>query len=250
MEEPQNKIIIIAPRSLDLAIFFAGTLLKKKEGKSSIKAIVCSTINGEQEKKETYKSAQIIGLDEVYFLKYKTGTLKTVGLDNVKQDIFEILHEEQPNQVLTVSMHGLSQNPNLKNTALAATLAYEKYVSTFKPENDDETENKFQCDLYYYVYPEESFKFYNSKGFLRKDEYGFDYECLADKKITNVIDYKKYTAQKIEALKAFGNDRFATAKFIEILKTYKSASMDYYMLAEKTGERNTPSKLEKISNRL
>jgi hypothetical protein len=247
----RNKIIAVVTRPVDLALTISGTLLKKSQGdSSSIKAVICSTTDLEREKKETYKAAKIIGFEEVYFLQYKTGTLKSSGLDNVKQDIFEIFEEEKPNQVLTLGMHGYCQNPNAKATALATTLAYEKYIATLLAEHDEEEKINNACDLFYYVLPEEFFKFVNLKGFFRKDAYGFDFESIPDKKITNVIDFRKFASKKIEALKEFKDDQVETSRVIELLKRYKSAAMDYFILAEKAGEKIALEDLEKISNRL
>jgi hypothetical protein len=250
----RNKIIAVVARPVDLALTISGTLLKKSQGDSSvIKAIVCSTTDLEKEKKETYRAAKIIGFEEIYFLNYKTGTLKSSGLDNVKQDIFEIFAEEKPNQVLTLGMHGYSQNPNAKATSLATTLAYEKYIAQLEEITEEEETEEItnqMCDLFYYVLPEEFFKFVNPKGFFRKDAYGFDFESLPDKKITNVIDFRKFATKKIDALKEFKDDQVETSRIIELLKRYKSAAMDYFILAEKAGERIKPEDLEKISNRL
>lgn len=236
----RNKIIIVVSRPSELALTASGTIIKQARNKTLIKAIICTTENMEIDKKETYRAAKILGFEEVYFLKYKIGKLKTSGLDNVKEDIFQILEEEKPNIVIATAYHGYSQNIDGKSTSLAATLAYEKYTLN--------TQNK--CKLYYYSNPEEFFKFATGKGFFRKDMYGFDFECVPDKKITHVIDFKNFVKKKIEALKEFKQDARETSRVIQLLKTYRSAAMDYFILAEVDGEKVIPQDFVKISSRL
>lgn len=242
MQKQLNKIISVVPCPFDLAFTFSGTLIKKCLGQNSVKAIICSTGNLEKAKQETYQASKIIGLNEVYFLRYQTGALKSSGLDNVKEDIFEIFKEERPSQVLTVGMHGYSRNPNSKQTALVTTLAYEKYCVGL-----GETQ---KCNLFYYVLPEESFKFFSSKGFFKKDKQGFDFESVPDKKITHVVDYTRFIPLKIKALKKFMEYQIVSSRIIELLRKYKSAGKDYFVLAEANGEKFNSINLKKISNRL
>ncbi len=238
MEKQKNKkILLIVPRSLDLPLFFGSTIIKYAKNGYRICAVV-TAMPTEEEKHEVQKSGRILGLSQIYFLKYPAGQLKQRGVDNIKMDIFEALKEEKPQIMLTFSRHGFSQNPDYSATSLAATLAYEKYCGSLP------------IKLYHLAFPEQFLSFAQSKGFLRKDYQGFNFEGTADKKISTVIDGKKFKNLIISALKIHKSARSETSRTIELFKTYQSSLMNYYILAEKEGIKVSVDEIVKISNRL
>jgi LmbE family N-acetylglucosaminyl deacetylase len=235
----KNKILAIVPRGADVTLTYGATLLKYAINDWRIMICVTTSENREIEKKELLQSGKLLGIAQAYFLKYKAGSLKQAGLDNPKEDILQVITEEKPNIILTVARHGYSINPDAVATSLATTLAYEKYCKKHAPEisslpdappQDIPTVSPVVLPkLYYYCLPEQFLAFIQSKGFLRKDGAGFNFEGTPDKKITHVIDVKNFVKQKIEALRMHKSAQIDTSRMIELLKTYKSSHMDYFM---------------------
>jgi LmbE family N-acetylglucosaminyl deacetylase len=240
----KNKILAIVPRAADVALTYGATLLKYAKNDWRIMICVATSENREIEKKELSQSGKLLGIFQAYFLKYKAGSLKQAGLDNPKEDILQVITEEKPNIILTVARHGFSTNPDAVATSLATTLAYEKYCKLHAPNISTPPINSLPPvvsdpsitppriippKFYYYCLPEQFLKFVQSKGFLRKDSSGFNFEGTPDKKITHVIDVKNFVKQKIEALRMHKSAQIETSRMIELLKTYKSSHMDYFM---------------------
>ncbi len=236
LKKVQHKLIIVLPRAVDIPLTCAATLSKYAKNDWKIVAVITTSENRENEKHELAQSGKIIGLAHAYFLKYKTGNLKQAGADNPKMDIYEIFQEEKPDVILTVARHGFSQNPDATTTSIAAILAYEKYIKNIIPETPAAIPTASHVipvlpvpKLYFYCLPEQFLSFIQSKGFLRKDSAGFNFEGTPDKKITHVIDGKIFAKQKIEALRIHKSAQIETSRMIELLKTYKSSHMDYFM---------------------
>ena len=238
MNVQNKKITIIIPRAVDVSLYFSATVAKYAKNGWKIVAIITTSENHENEKHELAASGKIIGLAHAYFLKYKTGSLKQAGSDNPKMDIYEIFQEEKPDVILTVARHGFSQNPDTTTTAIAVILAYEKYIKNIIPEFPDAIPTSSHVipamqlpipKLYFFTFPEQFLKFIQSKGFLRKDAAGFNFEGTPDKKITHVLDVKNFVKQKIETLRIHKSAQIETSRMIELLKTYKSSHIDYFM---------------------
>lgn len=252
----KNKILAIVPRAADVALTFGATLLKYAKNDWRIMICVATSENREIEKKELSQSGKLLGITQAYFLKYKAGCLKQAGIDNPKEDILQIIVEEKPNIILTVTRHGFSTNPDATSTSLATALAFEKYcklhipdvsISPITPQHSIVTTTLpnvipapalprgrkagilTPSKLYFFTYPEYFLSFIQSKGFLRKDSFGFNFEGTPDKKITHIIDVKNFVKQKIEALRIHKSAQIETSRMIELLKTYKSSHMDYFM---------------------
>lgn len=236
----RNKILAIVPRAADVALTFGATLLKYAKNDWRIIICVATSENRETEKKELLHSGKLLGIFQAYFLKYKIGSLKQAGLDNPKEDILQVITEEKPNIILTVARHGYSTNPDATTTSLATTLAYEKYCKKHAPLDSISPVTPLHSTtpilshvippkFFYYCLPEQFLAFVQSKGFFRKDAAGFNFEGTPDKKITHVIDVKNFISQKIEALRIHKSAERETSRMIELLKTYKSSHMDYFM---------------------
>lgn len=250
--EKNKKLLIVASRAVDIPLFFGGTITKQTKNNWKIVAIITTSVSRNLEKHELAAAGKILGLAHVYFLKYKAGGLKQTGIDNPKMDVYEILQEEKPDIILTIARHGFSTNPDATTTSLATTLAYEKYcklhtpnfsippstttssptVIPASPEQSRGAKAGIQFPIpkfYFFCFPQQFLSFIQTKGFLRKDPDGYNFEGTPDKKITHVIDVKNFVKQKIEALRIHKSMTTETSRMIELLKTYKSSHMDYYV---------------------
>lgn len=235
----KKKMLVVVPRAADTALLFSGTIAKYAKNGWKIVMVAATSENREIEKKELNATGQIINFSHAYFLRYKTGGLKQAGVDNPKEDILQIIEDEKPNVILSVARHGYSQNPDAVTTSLATVLAFEKFCKIHPPEiqsSPTETPSleaiptRFPIPaLYFFCFPGQFLSFVESKGFLRKDAFGFNFEGAEDRKITHVIDVKNFVKQKIEALRNHKSAERETSRMIELLKTYKSSHMDYYM---------------------
>lgn len=251
-EKTTNKIFVVTPRAINIALSFGASLLKQNHKKTKITCVVTTVSNLEEEKSETHAAGEILGIDTVYFLKYKTLGLKEIGLDNLKEDIYKILAEEKPDIIVTLGRHGFNENPDVTRNGLATEVAYEKFAKNFIdiPENKNEKEENIKtCKLYYYVYPEEFLRFAQKKGFLLKDSFGFHFESIPDKKITHVIDVQKQVNKKVEALKVQKVYQPEASKMIEFLRVFKSAGKDHFILHEKSGEKVSFTEFPEIKDR-
>lgn len=250
-EKLQNKILVVVPRAVQLVTSFGASLAKQKNNHVKITSVITTVSNPEIERREVNEAGAILNINAAYFLKYKTGGLKEIGLDNLKEDIYKIFAEEKPDIVITLARHGYNEDPDISRSGLATIVAYEKFVSNFidTEENEKKDEDKKTCKLYCYVYPQEFLKFAEKKGFLLKDYFGFHFESVPDKKITHVIDVKNFINKKIEALKTQKLYENEAQKMINFLENYKSAGMDHFVLHEKSGEKVSFTEFPEIKDR-
>ncbi len=106
-----------------------GTLAKL--AKDNDVYIICSTSGGEAgdpkvREKEILESATILGVKEVFFLRYADGTLSNNLYHKIAGDVLKILDKLRPAKILTFEMRGMSGHLDHIAMSMISTYIFEK----------------------------------------------------------------------------------------------------------------------------
>lgn len=82
---------------------------------------------GEVRTKELQCAADILGINEIFFLRFKDGQLNKTPLKTLKESILPLLQKEQPDIVVTFDKRGGSNHPDHIRTSKAVTQVYGDY---------------------------------------------------------------------------------------------------------------------------
>lgn len=195
------KVIFVFAHPDDESFSSGGTIVQLKKNNATIKLItatkgeagqtngICKKEDlGITREKELRSAARILGIDEIFFLGYKDGTLINISKNKIKNKILRILKKEKPYIVITFDKTGGSNHPDHKTISEVSTKAFMEFSKL----------SKKRVSLYYTAVPQSYLVHYKKSGL----EYKVFGEMIGtpDRKITTVIDIKNTYSKKIKAL--------------------------------------------------
>ena len=195
------KIIFVFAHPDDESFSSGGTIVSLKNNHATIKLITATKGEGGEtngickkeelgsiREKELKRAAKVLGIDEIFFLGYKDGTLINIPKNKLIQEILKILKYENPDIIITFDKNGGSNHPDHKTISKAATYAFMEFSKS----------SKKRVALYHTAIPQSYLKRYKKSGL----EYKAFGEMIGtpDERITTVIDIKNTYSKKIKAL--------------------------------------------------
>ena len=221
------KIIFVFAHPDDESFSSGGTIALLKKNHATIKLITATKGEGGQtngickkeelgsiREKELKRAARVLGIDEIFFLGFKDGTLINIPKDKLIQEILKILKIEKPDIVVTFDKNGGSNHPDHKTISEAGTKAFMQFSKL----------SKKRVALYHTAIPKSYLAKYKKSGL----EYRVFGEMIGtpDQDITTVVDIKNTFSKKIRALMCHKTqkkdvDRYLKrAKFVDLKKEY------------------------------
>ncbi len=221
------KIIFVFAHPDDESFSSGGTIAFLKKNGSTIKLITATKGEGGEtngickkedlgitREKELKNAAKILGIDQIFFLGFRDGTLINAPKSKLKNKILTILKKEKPDIVITFDRMGGSNHPDHKTMSGAATKAFMKFSKL----------SKKRVALYYTAIPQSYLKRYKKSGL----EYKVFGEMIGtpDEDITTIIDIKDTYSKKIKALMCHKTQQkdweryFKRAKFVDLKKEF------------------------------
>jgi len=185
------KVIFVFAHPDDESFSSGGTIAKLKKEGNTVKLItatkgeggetngICKKEDlGKTREKELRNAAKILGIDQIFFLGFKDGTLINIPKNKLKNKILKILKIEKPDIVITFDKNGGSNHPDHKAISETATYAFMEFAKSSK---------KRVC-LYHTAIPQSYLAKYIKSGL----EYKVFGEMIGtpDERITTVIDIK------------------------------------------------------------
>ena len=195
------KYLFVFAHPDDETFSSGGTIVQLKKNHATIKLVtatkgeagetngICKKQDlGITREKELRSAAGVLGVDQIFFLGFRDGTLINIPKNKLKNKISKILKEEKPDIVITFDKNGGSNHPDHKAISQAATYAFMEFSKLSK---------KRVC-LYYTAIPQSYLAKYKKSGL----EYKVFGEIIGtpDQDITTVIDIKNTYSKKIKAL--------------------------------------------------
>ena len=164
--------------------------------------------------KELKNAAKVLGIDQIFFLGFKDGTLINTPKNKLTNKILKILKKEKPDIVVTFDKMGGSNHPDHKTMSQATTKAFMEFSKLSK-----------KCvRLYHTAIPQSYLKRYKKSGL----EYKVFGEMIGtpDQEITTVIDIKDTYSKKIKALMCHKTQQkdveryLKRSKFVDLKKEF------------------------------
>jgi len=162
---------------------------------------------------ELTKSAEILGIRSISFLDYIDGTLSQKTPGDIEDQLVRILHDIRPDVVITAEPEGLTNHPDHIKLSYSATYAFQEYAKL------RESENTVRSDLpklYYACFPQSIMTYLVEKGCFSEEAHGKKRKGTEDKRITTVIDIRRFAGKKVMAMDAHQTQRELLEKYVRI----------------------------------
>lgn len=164
---------------------------------------ICTQKNlGKTREKELRNAAKILGISKILFLNFIDGTLKNYVKD-LKEKIFLIFLNEQPDAIVTFDRYGGSNHPDHKAISRSATKAFKDYLQT----------SKKHVSLYNTAVPRSYLRKYEKAGLVYR-AFG-KMKGTPDENITTIVDINETFDMKVRALKMHKTQRKDVERFLK-----------------------------------
>ena len=195
------KYLFVFAHPDDESFSSGGTIAKLSKNGAAIKLITATKGEGGEtngickkedlgiiRQKELKNAAKVLGIDQIFFLGLRDGTLINTPKNKLTNKILKILKKEKPDIVITFDKTGGSNHLDHKAMSQAATKAFMKFSKMSK---------KRVC-LYHTAIPQSYLTKYKKLDL----EYKAFGEMIGtpDEEITTIIDIKDTYSKKIKAL--------------------------------------------------
>lgn len=186
---------------------------------------------------ELNTAGKVLGIGAVETLGYPDGKLKSVHFGELEDKLFRSMISISPDIVITFEPNGISNHPDNMRMSLSVTYAYQKFaharidvlkegVSRQKPQRHardswqmafaDTVRNKTEPKLYYACQPQSVVEYLVKKRVLPEKSFEKPRTGVEDKKITTVIDVRRFTAVKIRALQEHVSQKSDVDRYISV----------------------------------
>lgn len=181
---------------------------------------------GEVREAELREAGKVLGLSSITFLPYKDGTLSTKVPGDIEEALINKLKEIKPDVVITFETGGISNHPDHIKLSYATTYAFQEYAKMRrKAIPNDENPPK----LYYACVPESVCQYLIGEGVFPAEAHDRPWRGVEDKKISTVIDIKRFASVKEEALRKHMTQEGDVDRYYSIDSNIL-AVQEYYML--------------------
>lgn len=197
-------------------------------------------------KKELENAISHTGVSAVTFLDYKDGEVSALPPGKLEEKFINIFHGEQPDVVITMEPSGVTNNPDNVRVSLSLTFAFQKYASDRDLANADDPHPP---KLYYACMPESIVSYFVRQKYLPAESYGRPWRGVDDKRISTVIDIKRFTGTKAEALAEYQSQAEEIGPYLMIPKN-PFFSQEYFILRYVGLTEAFMGKNDRVSDRL
>src|SRR3989338_68133 len=153
--------------------------------------------------KELEEAAGILGVRSITFLDFKDGKLSGMTPGEIEDALVKVLTQVRPDVVITHEPQGITNHPDHIRMSYAATFAFQEYAK-------DHDEAK----LYYACFPETIMSYLVKTKRFPFEHHGRPGHGREDKRMTTVIDIKRFAGTKLKALKSHSTQRSILEKYL------------------------------------
>lgn len=175
---------------------------------------------------ELREAGKVLGLSSITFLPYKDGSLDTKVPGDIEEVLQNKLFEIKPDIVITFETGGISNHPDHIKLSYATTYAYQEYAKARKKANPkDENPPK----LYYACIPSSVAHYLVDNDVFPQEAFGRPWRGIEDKKVSTVIDFKRFAGKKEEALSKHVSQAADVERFY-LIDSNVLAVQEYFVL--------------------
>lgn len=248
-----KKLLCIFAHPDDESFAAGGTIAKYVKAGWTVD-LICATKGekgggdalGEIREAELQEAGKVLGLSHITFLPYKDGTLHTQVSGNIEEALITKLAEVKPDVVITFETGGISNHPDHIKLSYATTYAFQEYAKVrHKANREDENPPK----LYYACIPESVATYLIGQHLLPPELHERPMRGIEDKKISTVIDVKRFANVKEDALRCHVTKEDAVDRFYSI-DTNVLAVQEHFLLRMVGITEAFMGKNDRVSDRL
>ena len=202
--------------------------------------------NADERTKELESAAAILGVRSITFLDYKDGALSQKTPGDIEDAVLSVLHDIRPDVVITQEPGGMTNHPDHSKLSYAVTFAFQEYAKQCEEKTPD---NPNPPKLYYVCYPESMISYLVNHQYFPEELNGKPMRGIEDKKITTVIDIKRFASQKVKAMDEHRSQRERLTKYVAAPQSPFFAKE--YFVCRMTGTKEVfMGKNDRVSDRL
>lgn len=200
---------------------------------------------GDIRTRELTRAGQILGISSITFLDYPDGKLFNLHPGELEDKIAQVIQELQPDIVITFDTTGITNDPDHIKVCFATTFAFQKYAKDRQEENEKRKDPK----LYYVCIPKTLVEYLQRKKLLPALSFDKPWRGTDDRRITAVIDIKRFGSAKKKALFAHVSQRGNVERFLSLPKQPLLAQ-EYFILRMVGAVEAFMGKNDQVSNKL
>lgn len=197
-------------------------------------------------KKEIEKAAAELGVTSIIFLDYAEGHVSSEAPGEIEDKLATILVEQKPDVIITMEPNGMSNNPDHIKLSLSSTFAFQQYAGV---RHHEKTDIENPPKLYYSCMPESIMTYFVKKGYVAEESFEKPWVGVEDKRVTTIIDIKRFTASKRRAILAHESQTEKVNQYLSIPNNPFS-SQEYFILRYIGENEVFMGKNDRISDRI
>ncbi len=210
-----GKLLGIFAHPDDESIAPGGTLAKYAHTGNTVD-LVCATrgeVGGlaDMRSSELTEAAGFLGVRSITFLDYADGKLATLTPGEVENALVKVLTEVKPDIVITHEPAGITNHPDHVKMSYAATFAFQTYAAA-----QEEVQPDNPPKLYYACVPETVLSYLIKHRYFPTELHDKPLRGVDDKRITTVINIKRFAKMKRQALEAHLTQQPKLGKYLTI----------------------------------
>ncbi|HLD24593.1 MAG TPA: PIG-L family deacetylase [Patescibacteria group bacterium] len=186
--------------------------------------------------KELEEAAGILGVRSITFLDFKDGKLSGMTPGEIEDALVKVLTQVRPDVVITHEPQGITNHPDHIRMSYAATFAFQEYAKDYD-----------EAKLYYACFPETIMSYLVKTKRFPFEHHGRPVHGMEDKRITTVIDIKRFAGTKRKALKSHSTQRSILEKYLNNDQFFRQ---EYFVLRMVGLQEVFLGKNDRISDRL
>lgn len=194
--------------------------------------------------KELKEAADKLGVRSLTILDFKDGKLGEMSPGDIEDALVKVLTDGQPDAVITHEPNGITNHPDHIKMCYAATFAFQTYAGSRVDANPDDPNPP---KLYYMCFPESLMTYLVKSKRFPSEYHDMPVLGMEDKRITTVIDIKRFVAVKRKALELHVTQQSVLEKYL----TNDQFFHKEYFVLRMIGEKEVfMGKNDRVSDRL
>lgn len=201
---------------------------------------------GDVRKKELEEAAAQLGVTSITFLEYTDEKLSLEKPGEIEDKLASLLAEFKPDVIVTIEPSGITNNPDHMKLTLTATFAFQQYAWMRHEEHPDDA---MPPKLYFGCMPGSVVSYLQKNAYIPEESFGKPWRGVDDKRITTVIDIKRFAAVKARALRAHASQSAKVNQYLGIPHNPLQAQ-EFFILRMEGIRESFMGKNDRVSDRL
>lgn len=163
--------------------------------------------------RELEEAAGHLGVWSVSLLDYKDGDLSRIPPGGLENALIKVMEEVKPDVVITHEPAGITNHPDHIKMSYATTFAFQTYA---RARADELSDKPNPPKLYYACFPESIISYVVKNKYFPGELFDAPVRGVEDKRITTVINIKRFASAKRKALTSHATQQPILEKYLDV----------------------------------